>query len=118
MQYDAVDNTLVKWYQGSQPQTMSYDPASRIATSTSGSTVTTFLHDGAGNLILQSQVGALTTYHYDSENRNTAILYPGGTLSTYTYQGYNGLRRTNQEAGDPVYTTVWDNLGNYLGEIQ
>jgi len=59
--YDSRFNTLVKWNQGSAPVTMSYDAASRIATSISGSTVTTYTFDNAGNTWLENANGQVTT---------------------------------------------------------
>jgi YD repeat-containing protein len=118
MQYDAVDNVLVKWYQGNPPLTMTYDAASRLATSTYAAAVTAVSYDKAGNMIAQNQSGVITGYYYDPENRLIKVQQADGSLSTYTYQGYNGMRRSNQEAGEPIYTTVWDDRSNYLGEIQ
>jgi YD repeat-containing protein len=118
MQYDAVDNVLVKWYQGNPPLTMSYDRASRLTTSTYAAAVTAVSYDGAGNMTAQNQSGVITGYYYDPENRLTKVQQPDGSLSTYTYQGYNGLRRSNQESAKPIYTTIWDDRANYLGEIQ
>lgn len=116
--YDSVGDTLVMWYQGDPPLTMSYNAAKQLTTSTYAAAVTSFTYDRAGNMTAESQAGVVTGFYYDGENRLKKILQSDGALSTYTYQGYNNLRRTNQEAGLPVYTTIWDNLGNYLGEYQ
>jgi YD repeat-containing protein len=72
-------------------------------------------HDGAGNLIREDANGVVTQYAYDPSNRQTKVTHPDGTLSTYTYQGYDGLRRTRQEPGGSVHTQVWDG-SDYLGE--
>ena len=113
--YDSLSNTLVNWNQGQAPISMSYNVASRLTTSIQGSTLTTYTFDNAGNRTVENASGALTTYSFDCENNEVGISSPSG-LSTYTWSG-SGLRRSNQEPGQPVYTTVWDGA-NYLGEVQ
>ena len=117
--YDSVENTLIKWHQGTAPLTMSYDPASRLAQVLNADTVTTYGFDNNGNMT-QEYVsnGGLsfmkTVYHYDPENRASNVI-AGSAVSTYTYAGNSGLRRTRQEAGQSVHTIVWDG-SDYLGE--
>jgi YD repeat-containing protein len=112
---DAVDNVLVKWYQGQAPITMTVDAASRLQTANQAGIITTFTFDGAGNQTVSHTLGSIATSTFDGENRNTKIVWANGEISTYTWQGYNSMRRTNQEPGQPVYTTIWDGT-NYLGE--
>jgi YD repeat-containing protein len=103
---------------------MSYDAASRLATLTQGSTVTSFVYDPIGNMTLESQLGVgapQTAYLYDNENRLKKVTNPDGAFSTYTYDG-TGLRRTRQQPTGGVHTQIWDGT-NYLngmmvGEIR
>jgi uncharacterized protein RhaS with RHS repeats len=115
--YDAVDNTSVKWHQGTNPMTMLYDLANRITTMTQGSAVSSYSFDNNGAQIQEYLPGTgLTVKVFDYENRLTSNLVPSGTRSTYSYAGASGLRRTRQEKTDAVpHTIVWDG-GDYLGE--
>jgi len=114
--YDSRYNTLLKWYQGQAPLTMSYDIASRITTSISGSVLTTTTFDNAGNTWVENTTGQLTTYVYDGDNRPLKVTYPDGTITTFAYSG-NGLKRSSQEAGKPLTTLFWDGT-DYLQERQ
>ena len=114
--YDAVDNTLLKWHQGQNPASMTYDAASRLMTVTVGAMNTTYVFDNNGNMTSERSGIVVTGYRFDYENRMMGIQHSDGTLSTYTYAGNTGLRRTRQEPGDPAErTTVWDG-NDYLGE--
>jgi hypothetical protein len=86
----------------------------RLTTSIQGTSVGTYTFDNAGNQILDNVAGALTTSQYDPENR---LLFASSSsaVSSYTYQGYDGLRRSWQELGSSLTTTVWDG-SDYLQE--
>ena len=112
--YDAVDNMLVKWNGGTAPLTMSFDAATRLTTSIQGTSVGTYTFDNAGNQILDNVAGALTTCQYDPENRLLFASSSSG-VSSYTYQGHDGLRRTWAEPTFSLTTTVWDG-SDYLQE--
>jgi hypothetical protein len=116
--YDSLKNMTLEWYQGNPPLTMAYDAASRLGTAISGSTVTTVTSDNAGNRTVLNVNGALTSFSYDPENREIKIVQPSGALSTNTWQLYDGLRRTKQEPGTPLYTAIWDDQANQIGEVQ
>jgi YD repeat-containing protein len=110
--YDPMSNTLLKWQQAAgattaAPQTMSYDPANRLEISTTGNLITTFAY---GNVMISTeQTGTSTTsYSYDGETRLVGVDYSSGAPSTYTYQGYDGLRRSAIEPGGSLTTMVWD----------
>jgi YD repeat-containing protein len=113
--YDPVSNVLTKRHEGESPRTYTYDLAQRIVTMAQGSLVTSYLYDGAGNLTREDAGGSVTTKTYDPENRLAGIAHPDGTLSTYAYQGYDGLRRSKHEPGGALATFVWDG-GDYLQE--
>jgi YD repeat-containing protein len=68
----------------------------------------TYTYDNAGNQTVEDAGGAVTTNAYDPENRLTVVAHPDGTLSTYAYQGYDGLRRSKHEPGGALATFVWD----------
>jgi YD repeat-containing protein len=90
--------------------------ASRIVTSISGNSVTTYTFDNAGNTWLENTLGQVVTNSYDGENRLVKVLNADGTISTYAYSR-DGPRRTAQEPGDPISTMIWDG-GDYLGEAK
>jgi len=115
--YDAVDNTLVKWHQGTQPMSMSYDAASRITSMLQGAATTTYAFSNSGNMTQEYLPGTgLTVNGYDYENRLLSVITPTGTRSTYAYAGDTGLRRTRQEPSDSApHTVVWDG-SDYLAE--
>ena len=115
MVYDNAGNNLVKWEQGSQPMSFSYDNANRITTMLQGAALTTYQYDNTGNLTQENLNGALTTNIFDNENRLTFIQFPTGGVSSYTYAG-DGLRRTAFEAGAVLTMTIWDG-DDYLMEI-
>ena len=114
--YDGRGNPTLKWHQGDFPRTMSYDGAGRLLTMLYAAAATTYTYDGAGNQTTESTAGVVTGYAYDGENRLTKVTHPDGSLSTYSYQGSDGLRRTRQEPGQALVTTAWDGA-SYLGEI-
>lgn len=112
--YDAVGNVSVKWHQGTSPITMNYNAADQIVTSIQGTAVTTYTYDSLGNMTAENNVGSMTGYAYDPENRLTVLTHPDGTFSTYSYAG-DGLRRNRQEPGGVVTLTIWDGQ-DYLQE--
>jgi YD repeat-containing protein len=114
MTYNAVGSTLVKWHQGQPPQTMVYDSNNAQVTSTSGDVITSFGYDNMGNQTAQN-TGPVIRSSWDPENRLIGISNPDGTLSSYTYQGYDGMRRSAWEPGQALTTFVWD-WTSYLGE--
>lgn len=120
--YDAVSNIFLKHHQGTTPMTFTYDAANRITTMAQGTAITTFSYDANGNLVLEQLADATdsesrTTYAYDNADRLTNLKLPGGTQSTFTYDG-DGLRRTVRTTADLTPTTfVWDGE-DYLMEYQ
>jgi len=106
--YDAVGNTLTKQHQGQFVQTMTYNAANLQSNVALGNVKTTYTFDKAGNQTIKHLGVGLTTYAYGIENRLVGVTNPDGTLSTYTYQGTDGLRRTVQEPGQALTTTVRD----------
>lgn len=71
-----------------------------------------------GTEIQRHECGALTTgFVYDNENRLTKQTDPDGTVTTMTYQGYDGLRRSKQVTGSSPTTFIWDG-SDYLGEVR
>jgi hypothetical protein len=115
--YDGMSNLLLKWHQGSAQLTMTYDSGSRIVGSVQGSTLTTWIHNNSGFLFQENHVGGNTVFSDDPECRQIKITQPNGTLSTYTYQLYNNMRRSLQEAGQTIYTMLWDDQYSYIGEV-
>jgi YD repeat-containing protein len=105
--YNSVFSALVKWHQGLAPLSMTYDSTNRLVNTLQGAALTSLGYDGAGNRTAINK-GPVIRNSYDPENRPIGISYPNGTNSTYTYQGYNGLRRSPWEPGSPVTTFVWD----------
>jgi len=103
-----VDNQLTKQHQGQFVQTMTYNAANLQTNSVLGNVKTTFSFDKAGNQTVIHRGSGLTTFAYDIENRLLGITNPDGTLSTYTYQGSDGLMRTLQEPGQALTTMVRD----------
>jgi YD repeat-containing protein len=107
--YDAIDNTLLKWHQGQNAYSMTYDAASRILTLTVGAVNTTYVFDNNGNTTLERSGGVTTGYSYDFENRLKGVQHSDGTLSSYSYSGGTGLRRFRQEPTDSFpHTIIWD----------
>jgi hypothetical protein len=82
---DAVDNVLVKWYQGHASTTMTVDAASRLQTANQAGIITTFTFDGAVNQTVSHTLGRIATSTFDGENRNTKIVWANGEISTYTW---------------------------------
>ncbi len=113
--YDPLDNTLLKWYQGQYPQTMTYNVASQQVTMVLGAATTNYTYNQAGAETSESASGAVTGYVYDCENRLLKTTTPAFAVTTYSYGG-DGLRRSYQKPGQPINTLVWDGA-NYLGEI-
>ncbi len=85
----------------------------------SGANQTTYSFDNNGNKVQSYLVGTgLSVNTFDFENRMIGVATAAGAVSTYSFAGATGLRRTKQEgseAGQPVHTIVWDG-SNYLGE--
>jgi len=92
-----------------------YDNANRIVTMLQGTDLTTYSFDANGNQTVENKSGAITTNVFDNENRLILIQFPADLPSTYTYSGGGGLRRTANEKGAGVATTIWDG-DDYLGE--
>lgn len=63
----------------------------------------------------ENAAGARTTYIYDSENQLINVKTSAANISTYSYAGDTGLRRTKQEPGGALTTIVWDG-DDYLQE--
>ena len=103
--YGPLDNTLLKWYQGQYPQTMTYNVASQQATMVLGAATTNFTYNQAGAQTSESPGGAVTGFVYDGENRLLKATSPAFAVTTYT-NGGDGLRRSYQKPGQPAKTIV------------
>ena len=87
--------------------------ANQLTTSQDASGVTTYTYDLAGNLQLVEQPsGQRTTNTWDDQNRQTAVLLAGGTV-TSAYR-FDGLRHEKADS-EGVTKYVWD-FQNYLAE--
>jgi len=105
--YDSVNNPTIKWHQGSAPQTMTADAASRLLTSSLGNVITSYVYDNAGNMLSETTGNEITTYLYDSENRMTLIQFPTTGPTTMIYQGFDGLRRSIQPYRSEQTIYIW-----------
>jgi YD repeat-containing protein len=101
-EYDALDN-LRRVTQGSQTRTFEYDSLKRLISATNPESGTVCYghvingecqqdgYDANGNLIYKTDARLiLTTYAYDSLNRNTSVIYSDGTPAVHRY--YDGVR--------------------------
>jgi RHS repeat-associated protein len=80
---------LVKTEDGT-PVTVAYDSASRLITSTSGTTVTTYTYDVNGNTTGVNAGGSLSTLTWDKENRLIRNQRTASSLDeSYFYNAFN-----------------------------
>ena len=87
--------------------------ANHLVTSVDGSGLSTYTFDSNGNMTKVAAPSGVTSMAYDIENRLVRH-EASGVVSTYTYQGSNGLKRSEQVAGT-LTTLVWDGV-EYLQE--
>lgn len=97
--------------------TKTVDAASRLVTTDEGTVTTSFTYDANGNLTSENNAGLITGYVYDNENRLTKETAPDFSVTTMTYQGYDGMRRSKWVQGSNPITYVWDG-SDYAGEVQ
>jgi YD repeat-containing protein len=93
--------TLTNW---------AYDPADQITLGTSGTAVTTFTFDKAGNEQVVQTPSGRTTNTWDTENRLTGVQLPTGGLNTMAYRADNLRHRAADSEGNKLM--VWDELGH------
>jgi hypothetical protein len=115
--YDGMSNTLVKWHQGQSPQTMTYDLANRLTTSTQGSTVTQCFYTDVRLTQEASVAPAIVYYAYNQEQLALRTVAQGATETTYTYSRLTDLRLSAQVPSQSPTTFVWDG-SDYLSSYQ
>lgn len=77
--------------------TLTYDPAGRVATATTGSAVRGYTYDQAGQLTQAATAGRVTTYTYDQVGNRAAVTEadsatsPPDTTYQYTYNNAHQL---------------------------
>ena len=79
--------------------------------------VTTYTYDDDGQLETVTAPVGVTTYHYDSLDRQDRVDYPNGTYAVYSYHSQRNflLSVTNKYSSDTElssYTYTYDNVGN------
>lgn len=89
--------------------TQTYDAASELASSVTGSATTTYGNNARGDRVTATISGATTTYGYDAANHLTSYTPPTGDATTYTYDG-DGLL-ASQTTGSDTTTYAWDTTG-------
>ncbi len=143
---------------GTTSETYSYDPLGRvISANDSGSGRLDFAYDSQGHLVSETGSGTSVGYAYDPDgnlakivypdlreqsyaydalNRNTTIVFCGGTIATYAYTGilntgvtygngktmtqtFDGLNRLKTlNNGVNSYSYAYDGVGNMLSDGQ
>lgn len=70
---DLVDSPIVKWQQGENPRSCTFDAADRIVTMLQKTDLSTYTFDDSGNQTVVNTAGISTTYTYEKENRETNV---------------------------------------------
>jgi RHS repeat-associated protein len=121
-EYDVLGN-LITVVQGTQTRTFTYDSLSHLRSALNPESGTiTYNYDDNGNLLHKTDArGVVSTYDYDSLNRNTSIVYTNDAANTpsvtRTYDGAtNGVGRiwksqTSGNAGSLTTIDAYDALG-------
>jgi len=96
---------------------MTYDAGDHVASVTDPrGLVTTYAHDGLGQLWRQTSPDTGTTnFAYDGYGRQSSMTRADGVQTTYGYDGLN--RRTSVSAGGLTQTFAYDNCTNGLGRL-
>jgi RHS repeat-associated protein len=106
---------------GNPIQRYTYDHLARVQTVMDAlGSVTTYSHDGAGNLLTKQDPGGncsatpktgCTTHAYDAANQLTGITYSDGATPNVTNLNYDGDgQRTGMTDGTGSSTWAWDSL--------
>lgn len=97
---------------------MNYDASSRLTTSISGTSVTTYTFDSNGNLTnVRPATGNRTTMAYDKENRLVDWKQGAATnATTYKYNGFGQKVNETNATGFNAYALIWDG-DDYLGDV-
>jgi RHS repeat-associated protein len=101
--YDLVGNrvTMTQSSTGVSPVVSSYlyDPANRMLSVTSETSVAVFQWDDNGNMHQQTENGTNTFYSWDHDNKLVEISYADGTTNRFAYYPSSSLRHTKEDSG-------------------
>ena len=104
--YEGVGNRLVKTLDG-QPTTYVYGRMNKIASQQQfPDTLTDFVYDLDGNLLVTNEGSGLSTYTYDGAGR-LHTTQSGGVLSTCTYD-FDGWLRWRDTTGSDSSNFIYD----------
>jgi YD repeat-containing protein len=95
------------------PHTATLLVSLNIHGTSSGTTVTTYSYDQAGNRTVHNVNGAPTTFSWDYENRMVGVVQPGGAAVTNVYLPNNRIVRAADAFGN-LTTLTYDASGANL----
>ncbi|WP_334364372.1 RHS repeat-associated core domain-containing protein [Bradyrhizobium sp. AZCC 1578] len=121
--YDAVGNRTLEFLNNSgtvTEQVTNHETASNrpVEVTSNGTSVRTFSHDAAGNLVTDNRSGTAYTYRYNNRGRLDQLSIGSTVTADYSYDGLERMAiRTMQTASPPVTMHyIYDLAGHLIAE--